>query len=134
MNTNIEGVFACGNVVHVHDLVDFVTKESRVAGKNAARYALKQNNENLNLVNTVAGDGISYIVPQTINTNHYEDINLFMRVNSIYDKKKLVVRDDNNTIIDKRVLKMIPSEMEIIKLEKEKLQNVSGNIVVSVEG
>ncbi len=78
MSTNIEGIFACGNVVHVHDLVDFVTKESRIAGREAALY-VKNKKERLSKsedkkINTVAGDGISYIVPQSLNLDSKEDI------------------------------------------------------------
>jgi len=132
MCTNIDGVFACGNVVHVHDLVDFVTKESRIAGKNAALYALNKLHKNPT-VNTIASDGISYIVPQSIDTNCDEDINLFMRVRNIYKNKKLVVKNGENIILEKKRFHMIPSEMENIKINKELLNNITGDISVCVE-
>ena len=132
MLTNIEGVFACGNVVHVHDLVDFVTKESRIAGKNAALYAQNKLDKNPT-VPTLANEGISYIVPQSIDTNCDEDINLFMRVRNIYKNKKLVVRSDDKVILEKKRLHMIPSEMENIKIGKELLKNITGDISVCVE-
>ncbi|MBQ6630804.1 MAG: FAD-dependent oxidoreductase [Romboutsia sp.] len=132
MSTNIEGVFACGNVVHVHDLVDFVTKESRIAGKNAALYSLNKLQKNPT-VNTIANDGISYIVPQSIDKNCEEDINLFMRVRNIYKNKKLVVRSNDTVILEKKRLHMIPSEMENIKIGKELLKNITGDISVCVE-
>lgn len=132
MSTNIEGVFACGNVVHVHDLVDFVTKESRIAGKNAALYSLNKLQKNPT-VNTIANDGISYIVPQSIDANCEEDINLFMRVRNIYKNKKLVVRSNDRVILEKKRLHMIPSEMENIKISKELLNNITGDISVCVE-
>ncbi|MGL4913613.1 MAG: NAD(P)/FAD-dependent oxidoreductase [Romboutsia sp.] len=132
METNIDGVFACGNVVHVHDLVDFVTKESRIAGKNAALYCLNklQNNDT---VSTIASEGITYVVPQNIDTNCEEDINLFMRVRSIYKNKKLVVRSNDKIILEKKRLHMIPSEMENIKIGKDLFKDITGNITVSVE-
>jgi NADPH-dependent 2,4-dienoyl-CoA reductase/sulfur reductase-like enzyme len=132
MATNIEGVFACGNVVHVHDLVDFVTKESKIAGKNAALYVLNKLKNNPT-VNTIASDGISYIVPQNIDTKCEEDINLFMRVRNIYKNKKLVVRSDEKVILEKKRIHMIPSEMENIKIGKDLFKNITGNITVSVE-
>ena len=132
MLTNIEGVFACGNVVHVHDLVDFVTKESRIAGKNAALYAQNKLEKNPTVA-TFANEGISYIVPQSIETTCDEDINLFMRVRNIYKNKKLVVRSDDKVILEKKRLHMIPSEMENIKIGKELLKNITGDISVCVE-
>ena len=140
MSTNKEGIFACGNVVHVHDLVDFVTKESRIAGKQAAAYVLnKKKNlekikEKMSVATTVAGDGISYIVPQSINLDSNEDINLFMRVRNIYKNKKLVVRSGNKVILEKKRLHMIPSEMEILKIDTQKLRDIKENITISVEG
>lgn len=140
MSTNKEGIFACGNVVHVHDLVDFVTKESRIAGKQAAAYVLnKKKNlekvkEKMSVATTVAGDGISYIVPQSINLDSNEDINLFMRVRNIYENKKLVVRSGNQVIFEKKRLHMIPSEMEILKIDTQKLRDIKENITISVEG
>ena len=132
MATNIDGVFACGNVVHVHDLVDFVTKESRIAGKNAALYAQNKLDKNPTVA-TLANEGISYIVPQSIDTTCDEDINLFMRVRNIYKNKKLVVRSDDKVILEKKRLHMIPSEMENIKIGKELLKNITGDISVCVE-
>lgn len=132
MLTNLDGVFACGNVVHVHDLVDFVTKESRIAGKNAANYCLNKLQKN-ETVSTNAGEGIGYIVPQQIDTNSNEDINLFMRVRNIYKNKKLVVRSNNKVILEKKRKHMIPSEMESINISKDLLKNITGSISVTVE-
>lgn len=132
METNIDGVFACGNVVHVHDLVDFVTKESRIAGKNAALYYLNKL-ENKETVSTVANEGITYIVPQNIDTSCGEDVNLFMRVRSIFKNKKLVVRSNDKVILEKRRPHMIPSEMENIKIGKDLFKDITGDITVSVE-
>lgn len=132
MATNIDGVFACGNVVHVHDLVDFVTKESKIAGKNAALYCLDKLNRNKE-VKTVADNGIIYIVPQNIDITSDEDVNLFMRVRQIYKNKKLVVRSNDKVILEKKRLHMIPSEMENIKMSKDLFKDIEGNITVSVE-
>ncbi|CEP79879.1 FAD-dependent oxidoreductase [Paraclostridium sordellii] len=132
MATNVDGVFACGNVVHVHDLVDFVTKESKIAGKNAALYSLNKLNKG-NEVKTSAGEGIIYVVPQSVNVDGDEDVNLFMRVRQIYKNKKLVVKSDDKVILEKKRLHMIPSEMENIKISKDLFKYIKGNITVSVE-
>ncbi|CEJ73030.1 pyridine nucleotide-disulfide oxidoreductase [[Clostridium] sordellii] len=132
MATNVDGVFACGNVVHVHDLVDFVTKESKIAGKNAALYSLNKLNKG-NEVKTSAGEGIIYVVPQSVNVDGDEDVNLFMRVRQIYKNKKLVVKSDYKVILEKKRLHMIPSEMENIKISKDLFKDIKGNITVSVE-
>lgn len=132
MSTNVDGVFACGNVVHVHDLVDFVTKESKIAGKNAALYCLNKLNKNKE-VNTVADNGIIYIVPQNIDVSSDEDVNLFMRVREICKNKKLVVRSNDEIILEKKRPHMIPSEMENIKISKDLFKDIKGNIIVSVE-
>ncbi|CEO21426.1 NAD(P)/FAD-dependent oxidoreductase [Paraclostridium sordellii] len=132
MATNVDGVFACGNVVHVHDLVDFVTKESKIAGKNAALYSLNKLNKG-NEVKTSAGEGIIYVVPQSVNVDGDEDVNLFMRVRRIYKNKKLVVKSDDKVILEKKRLHMIPSEMENIKISKDLFKDIKGNITVSVE-
>lgn len=137
MSTNKEGFFACGNVVHVHDLVDFVTKESRIAGKNAALYVLNKKSKNdfyaSNNIKTVASYGIGYVVPQYINTNSNEDVNLFMRVRSICTGKKLVVRCNNEVIFEKKRAHMIPSEMERININKDLLGKIDSDIYISVE-
>ena len=132
METNIDGIFACGNVVHVHDLVDFVTKESKIAGKNAALYSLNNLNTN-ETVKTTPGEGIGYIVPQNIDTEYDDDINLFMRVKSVCKDKKIVIRDGDKIILEKKRNHMIPSEMESININKELLKQITGNISVSVE-
>lgn len=132
MSTNVDGVFACGNVVHVHDLVDFVTKESKIAGKNAALYCLNKLNKNKE-VNTVADNGIIYIVPQNIDVSSDEDVNLFMRVREICKNKKLVIRSNDEIILEKKRPHMIPSEMENIKISKDLFKDIKGNIIVSVE-
>lgn len=132
MATNIDGVFACGNVVHVHDLVDFVTQESKVAGKNAALYCLNKLEKNKTIC-TIANEGIGYVVPQNIDPQSEEEITLFMRVRNVYSNKKLVVKCNDKVILEKKRLHMIPSEMERIKIGKDLLKNITGDISVSIE-
>lgn len=132
MQTNVDGVFACGNVVHVHDLVDFVTKESRIAGRNAALYSMDKS-KNDKVIETKANNGISYIVPQYIDISSDEDVNLFMRVRDVYTNKKLVIKCDDKVILEKKRAHMIPSEMESLKLSADIIKDLVGNIEVCVE-
>ena len=133
METNIEGVFACGNVVHVHDLVDFVTKESKIAGKNAALYALDKKKNQGKLIQTSPGKGINYVVPQYIDVNSEAEVSLLMRVREIYTNKKLVVKCGDKVIIERKRAHMVPSEMENIKISSDMLKNIDGNLEVYVE-
>ena len=120
--TSIEGIFACGNALHVHDLVDFVSEESVQAGKAAAKY-LKGELDNTSPVTlTKNGNGISYIVPQEYRLNNIEDKIAFkFRVRKPYHNAKVVIKADDQVI--KTLVKphMLPAEMETIKLDKKLL-------------
>lgn len=137
METSIEGIFACGNVVHVHDLVDFVTEESRRAGKYAAEYVMSQldkQEENV-VLSSKPGTGIGYIVPQKIRASKLEDqLDLFFRVRHEYKKVELVITGDGQEI--KRIKKrhLAPGEMEHIKLKTDVLKEGGYNeISIHVE-
>lgn len=133
MHTQVDGIFACGNVLHVHDIVDFVTKESRIAGKNAAYY-VRQNLNKDSYVSTKSDKGIRYIMPHKILLNSEEDVNLYMRVDGIYKDSKVIVKCDNKEILSKKMRHMIPSEMINIVLKNELIKDLSGEITVEVEG
>ena len=133
MHTQVDGIFACGNVLHVHDIVDFVTKESRIAGKNAAYY-VRQNLNKDSYVSTKSNKGIRYIMPHKILLNSEEDVNLYMRVDGIYKDSKVIVKCDNKEIFSKKMSHMIPSEMINIVLKNELIKDLSGEITVEVEG
>lgn len=133
METSIEGIFACGNVVHVHDLVDFVTTESRRAGKNATRYIKGQIVRDSNLIKVEAGYGISYIVPQKIRIKNLEDeLELFMRVRDVYNDVKMKVKLNSKTIKEIKKRHLAPGEMENIKLDSN-LFNNKPNQILTVE-
>ena len=90
METNIDGIFACGNVVHVHDLVDFVSEEAKRAGKAVAKY-LNNSLEKKTYTNIKNGNGINYTVPQKISVNDIDDkLTIFMRVNNVY--KDMIIK------------------------------------------
>lgn len=135
METSIQGIFACGNVVHVHDLVDFVSAESKRAGKNAAKYVKGLIKSQENIIQTVPMEGIGYIVPQKIRQENIEEVlNLFMRVRNVYKDTALVVKLDGKEI--KRIKKkhLAPGEMEQVMIKPEELAEVSsGTLSVEVE-
>ena len=120
--TSIEGIFACGNALHVHDLVDFVSEESVQAGKSAAKY-LKGELDNTSAVTlTRNGNGISYIVPQEYRLSNVEDKIAFkFRVRKPYHNVKVVIKADDQVIRTLVKPHMLPAEMETIKLDKKVL-------------
>ncbi|MCC8083508.1 Glutamate synthase [NADPH] small chain [uncultured Clostridium sp.] len=123
LETSVEGVFACGNVLHVHDLVDFVSEEAAAAGKNAARYVMegemdRQGHE----INLKAVDGVRYTVPCTVNPQRMEDTQVVrFRVGNVYKNCYIGVYFDDEQVMHRKRPVMAPGEMEEIKLEKEKL-------------
>lgn len=123
METSVEGIFACGNVVHVHDLVDFVTMEARLSGKGAASY-LKTKISSQNQIKVEPGPGISYVAPHFINPENIleEKQSFYMRSKKPMDRARLLI-ETNKDMIQSKVLTYIkPSEMINIKLERENLQ------------
>ncbi len=132
--TNIDGIFACGNVLHVHDLVDFVTEESRRAGQAVVKYLENQLEKSDNHIEMISKDGVSYIVPQQVNVNNINDkLELFLRVQKEYRDVNLVVRSNDTIIKTIRKKHMAPAEMEQIKLKVEDFDSVIGSISISVE-
>lgn len=134
METNREGIFACGNVVHVHDLVDFVTEEAKNAGKNAARYI--KGKKRLNHFTEIKnGENISYTVPQKFEIESLDgNLNVFMRVRNVFKNKQIVVRDEEGNVIQSfKKPHVVPAEMERITILKDKLKNAKGAITISLE-
>lgn len=134
METSIEGIFACGNVVHVHDLVDFVTEESKNAGRNAAKYILgKKRGESF--VELKNGTNINYTVPQKVDIDALEgNLTVFMRVRDVFKNKAIVVRDkDNNIVQSFKKQHLAPAEMERITILKDRLNPNQGTLTISLE-
>lgn len=162
LETSIPGVFACGNVLHVHDLVDFVSEEAAAAGKNAARYIAEQTiiktteAGNSKPVTDVSGtkdrkpeadaaekvipirptSGVRYTVPSNIRVSKMEDqLKVRFRVGAVYSKCYISVYLDEERIIHKMRPVMAPGEMEEILLKREQLQAHDGltHITVKIE-
>ena len=130
--TDHEGIFACGNVLQVHDLVDYVTLESQIAGEGAARYILGKNAEEKVYINTTPENGVRYIVPQRVNIKSKEDIKLYFRVGAIYTNKKLTVEVDGNVISSKKKVKLAPGEMENVVIPADILATLNENSTIKV--
>lgn len=133
METSIEGIFACGNVVHVHDLVDYVTQESARAGKSAAEYTLngEVNGKILFLKN---GNGVTYTVPQKIRlTEEKKNTDVFFRVNRIMHDSVINVTSNGEKIASFKREHMAPGEMEHIVLPSVLLKKATGEILVEIQ-
>ncbi len=125
LETNLEGVFACGNVLHVHDLVDFVSEEAKSAGKNAAKYiqesGIARGAAERSIPITV-GEGVRYTVPETIHVKRMEDcLTVRFRVGNVYRNCFLSVYLDEERVIHRKKPVVAPGEMEEIVLTKEQL-------------
>ena len=114
--TSVDGVYACGNVLHVHDLVDFVSEEAEIAGKAAAQYIRGTNEEEVD-VNIKTDGKIRYTVPQKITKD--KDITVFFRVADVYKNVKVNVIKNGEKVYSKKKIKVAPGEMESIKLTKD---------------
>ena len=126
METSIPGIFACGNVVHVHDLVDFVSAEARKAGKAAAKY-IKNEAVKGEYIEIRNGFGITYTVPQKYRLENVENaLEISMRVNNIYNDMRLQVKDGDKIIVNMKKQHLAPGEMEKIMVPKKLLENVTG--------
>lgn len=159
LETNIPGIFACGNVLHVHDLVDFVSEEAAAAGKNAARYILGKTgaepvcdehgsetagvssgqsgrNNTENEIPIIPKAGVRYTVPSTIRIGHMEEkLKVRFRVGAVYKNCYISVYLDEERIIHKKRPVVAPGEMEEILLKKSQLQEYPelARITVKVE-
>lgn len=135
MQTSIPGVFACGNVVHVHDLVDFVTQESRLAGFGAAKYIKCELGISKEVINTKGIKGIRYVVPQNINPENVdESVNFFMRVDNVYNNVYLKVSAGDRVISKVRKNVVTPGEMENLKIKRDVFCKIgSGELTFQLE-
>ena len=119
--TNREGIFACGNVLHVHDLVDFVSDEAEIAGKSAAEY-IKNGIVNTESIGLETDGKIRYTVPQCITAK--KDVTVYFRVSDVFKNVKINVFSGDTLLMSKRKQKVAPGEMENIVIKREMLDNV----------
>ena len=133
LETCVPGIFSCGNVLHVHDLVDNVVEEAREAGKNAAIYLKGEEKKATSEIEVIAGDGIGYVVPGKVAVDEsLENITFKFRVRK--PSKNVYIQYEQNGNVIKKVLKtaIIPSEMEIQKLPRKSLVDESSPITIKM--
>lgn len=135
METSASGIFACGNVVHVHDLVDFVSAEARKAGAAAAKY-IKEEVKDGEYKEIINGKGITYTVPQKFRAENIDKaLEIFMRVNNIYKNVKLEVKDEEKVLMSLNKQHLAPGEMEKVMVPKKILDTMVGkSLTVEVTG
>ena len=126
LETNIDGVFACGNVLHVHDLVDYVSQEASAAGKNAAMYILNGKKADAKRIEIVAEGGVRYTVPKYVRPEEMEDnLTVRFRVGDVYKNCAITTYYDDELISKRKRPVMAPGEMEQVILSKKKLAEYS---------
>ena len=120
LETNIPGIFAAGNVLHVHDLVDYVSQEAAVAGRNAAAFVAGNLDDEVGEIPLVATDGIRYTVPQSIDPSRMADeLVVRFRVGNVYENRYISVYFDDERVQHRKKQIMAPGEMEQIILQKK---------------
>ena len=133
METMIPGIFTAGNCLHVHDVVDFVSQEARLAGRSAALYLRNEIDNNEKKIVIKPGQNISYVLPQFVLENSVDDITFKFRVRKPLKDQVVMIRS-GETVLGKVVKPaLIPSEMVMVNLSKDKLQEVKDEIIISVE-
>lgn len=130
--TSASGIFACGNVLQVHDLVDFVSEEAEIAGRCAAEYSAGERKEKF-FVHTREGAEVSYVLPQKIDLNRAEDVALYFRVRSTVIKASVVLKSGEKTIAEFKKPIVVPGEMQRVKLSASLFGDISGDITVEVK-
>ena len=122
LETNVEGIFACGNVLHVHDLVDYVSQEASTAGKNAAAYIKNGSAKNTKVIEILPVDGVRYTVPKYIRPTEMDDtLTVRFRVGAVYKNCSIATYFDDELISKRKRPVMAPGEMEQVILDKKKL-------------
>jgi len=122
--TDVDGIYSCGNVLHVHDLVDFVSEEADIAGRAAAAKIMGQTAPVAKSIEVKTGYGVRYTVPERIDLSETPDtpVRIFFRVSNVYKKVQLRIETESGTIIAKRAKSAVaPGEMESMEIPVEAL-------------
>ena len=131
--TSIPGVFACGNVLHVHDLVDYVSEESGRAGRSAARFVKANKAEEGPVINIKNGNGVRYTVPSFVRVNELDgDLVIRFRSGNVYKDNYISVLFDGETKLHRRKPIITPGEMEQVILKKDDLTAAPSEILIEI--
>ena len=132
LQTNLPGIFACGNVLHVHDLVDHVSNESFKAGHAAAAY-VRGELAKAEMIKVVDGDGVRGTVPQFIRKGVNESVDLMFRPSGVFRNATCVVKCGDKEIARKKAMIFTPGEMAVVKLKPEIVAGLEETVTVSIE-
>ena len=130
LQTDIPGIFACGNVLHVHDLVDYVSEESALAGENAAAYVrgMTGASADTDAITIETDGGVRYTVPQKLDVKNMRDeITIRFRVADVYKDRTIAVYKGAEKLYSRKTRVLAPGEMEQVKLTKDKLGTFAEN-------
>lgn len=127
--TSLDGVFSCGNVLHVHDLVDNVSQEAEIAGQSAAEYAKNGACMQTEYVSVSATDGVRYALPQRLSKGEGK-VKIYLRVGDVYKNCKLVAESGGQVVYSKKYMVLAPGEMTSFELDKSLIK---GDVVVRLE-
>ena len=135
LQTSVPGIFSCGNVLHVHDLVDFVSEEARKAGVNAYRYVQGELPESGRAVPVEMGFGVGGIVPQFVSETATGTVNFMFRPRNVYRNARVIVEVNGEQVLSKRTMILAPGEMVNLNLPAEKLKGLkeAPSILVRIE-
>ena len=133
--TSVPGIFSCGNVLHVHDLVDFVSEEAKKAGANAWRYVQNQLPEGGRKVPVEMGFGVSGIVPQFVSEGAEGTINFMFRPRNVYRNGRVIVEVNGEQVLSKKTMILAPGEMVNLNIPADKLNGLreANSILVRIE-
>lgn len=127
--TSVEGIFSCGNVLHVHDLVDNVSQEAEIAGEYSARYAKGERCNDKTAVNVIATDGVRYALPQRVSAGEGK-VKIFFRVGDVYKNCRLIAESGDKVLVNKKCLVLAPGEMGSVIIDKSQIH---GDITLRLE-
>ncbi len=130
--TLVGGIFACGNVLQVHDLVDYVSEEAELAGCAAAAY-LAEGERKRDAVDTVAGEHIRYTLPQKIDRSLAGEVKISFRVSDEFRNCKIVAKCGERTVVSKKRRVVVPGEMEHLTIPAEAVASLDGPLILSLE-
>jgi pyruvate/2-oxoglutarate dehydrogenase complex dihydrolipoamide dehydrogenase (E3) component len=134
--TEIPGIFACGNVLHVHDLVDYVTLEGQLAGAGAAAYIHGRSDPNPDYIQTKGKNGVRYVVPQRVNRHESTPVKLYFRVGQVHKNAAVRLSANGETLVQRKRPRLAPGEMEDLTITPEQLAALpeGAELVIEVVG
>ena len=129
--TSVDGIFACGNVLQVHDLVDFVSEESEIAGKSAADYILN-GKKDATYITVKEGENVGYVLPQRVDLGA-QTTKLYFRVTKTLKNVEISAKIGDEVVALKKKKVAVPGEMETMIIIPNRIKNQNGEIVLSVK-